>query len=336
MKRRVNIPIFIPHLGCPNQCVFCNQRTISGTLSFCEDSVRPQIEAALATVGDADAEIAFFGGSFTGIDRSLMLRLLDTAQSFVDADRVSGIRMSTRPDYIDDSVIKALAPYTIAAVELGAQSMTDGVLAASGRGHSAADTERAITLLRSNGYSVVGQMMLGLPRSTIADEIYCARRLCELGVSAARIYPTVVFKGTALAEMTETGEYAPLTVEDAVGRGAAVLRVFDDYGVPCIRIGLCDAENLHSESTYTAGPNHPALGELIRSRVWLMVIEEAASSRSFTDENIAVYCPVGAASQVAGQKRCNVKALLSSTGARSIKIIEKTGMMGYNIRIATI
>ena len=147
MSRHVNIPIFVPHLGCPNQCIFCNQRTISGCEAFRIEAVRSEIEEVLATAGDATCEIAFFGGSFTGIDRELMIALLDLAAEYVDRGQVEGIRMSTRPDYISKEILSVLLRYPIVCVELGVQSMSDEVLCRSKRGHTAADTRRAFAML---------------------------------------------------------------------------------------------------------------------------------------------------------------------------------------------
>lgn len=179
-KNHVNIPVFIPHLGCPNMCVFCNQRAISGVSSFIPDMAEETIETALSSLdGMADrTEIAFFGGSFTGIDRELMVSLLDLAQSYVEDGRVSGIRMSTRPDYIDGEIISILKNYTVKAVELGIQSTSDKVLAASKRGHTSECSFRAMTMLRDAGFTTVGQMMIGLPLSTREDEVKTAEDIC--------------------------------------------------------------------------------------------------------------------------------------------------------------
>ena len=189
--KHVNIPIFIPHLGCPNQCIFCNQRYISGTLQFDESTVENSINDVLSSVSDeCECEIAFFGGSFTGIDRDLMIRLLDTAQKYVDVGRVCGIRMSTRPDYISEEIVSILKRYTITYVELGIQTMNDTVLEKLKRGHKHTDTVNAARILTHNGIKFVGQMMVGLPYATPYDEIYCAEMICKLGASASRIYPT--------------------------------------------------------------------------------------------------------------------------------------------------
>ena len=339
--RHVNIPIFIPHLGCPNQCVFCNQRSISGTLSFDADKLPQIIEEALSTSGDAECEIAFFGGSFTGIDRSLMVKLLDLAESYVAAGRVVGIRMSTRPDYISEETIGILKNYTVTHVELGIQSMSDSVLKASKRGHSAEDTRRAVKLLTDSRFEVVGQMMIGLPGSSMSDEIYTAEEICDMGCFAARIYPTVVFKDTELDSMFASGEYTPLSLEEAVERSAKALSVFSSRGVKCIRIGLCDSENLHSDETYSAGPSHPAIGELTVSALYLSKMRELIDlalpeGKGAEGRTLCVECPRGVVSKIIGNGKVNETALKKEFGIKRIKTIEKDEIIGYNIKVSFI
>lgn len=335
--KHANVPVFIPHLGCPNQCVFCNQRTISGIGSFCEADAVRDIQRAVATVGsDRECEIAFFGGSFTGIDRQLMIRLLDTAEEYVGRGEAIGIRMSTRPDYITDEILDVLDRYTISQVELGLQSMSDAVLAASKRGHLSSDARRACALLKKRGYSFVGQMMIGLPKSTEEDEISTAKEICEMGAEGARVYPTIVFADTELADMAVKGEYVPLSVDEAVARTATVLKVFDAYDVPCLRVGLCDSENLHSSDTYVAGPNHSAIGELSRSRLFLEKICElldkaALEGRDVKGREVKLFVPVGATSMAVGQKRTNVSFIKNKYGIKSVKVVEKTEIVRYNI-----
>lgn len=334
--KHINIPIFIPHLGCPNQCVFCNQRLISGRSGFNEESVAPYIERVLSTAGDAECEIAFFGGSFTGIDRALMTRLLDTAQRYVDGGRVCGIRMSTRPDYIDEEIVDILNRYTFSQVELGIQSTSDAVLKASERGHTAEDTRRAVKILTDHGISVVGQMMTGLPGATPEDEIRTAQDICDMGCSASRIYPTVVFRGTELEKMYKAGKYAPMSVEEAADRSAAALEVFVSRGVPCIRIGLCESDNLHTDDSYSAGPNHPSLGEIVMSRVFLRRIKDSILNDTRGGLNgriLTVECPVGSVSKVIGNNRSNEKILRSEFGIKKLKTIENDKLLGYNIKV---
>ena len=172
-------------------CVFCNQRSISGKQRFNRESVIEEIDSALSTIpADAEVEIAYFGGSFTGIDRELMIYLLDVAADYVNNRRdgcakIIGIRMSTRPDYITEEIMEILSRYPVRTVELGLQSMRDSVLSLSKRGHSANDAEKACRLIKSAGYSLIGQMMIGLPGSTLSDEIYTAQRICDMGADGA-------------------------------------------------------------------------------------------------------------------------------------------------------
>ena len=318
MSRHLNIPIFIPHLGCPNACVFCNQRTISGTQYFDATQVDAQIAQALDTTTLADtAEIAFFGGSFTGIDKALMCYLLDIAERYVqqppkERARVLGIRMSTRPDYITEEILEILARYSVRTVELGVQSMDDDVLAASGRGHDAACAERACRMLLDAGYEVVGQTMIGLPGSTPQSEIATAQRLCKIGVQAARIYPTVVFADTDLCAMMQAGSYLPLSLDGAIDRSAEVLRIFEQHGVQVIRIGLCASENLTDPTTAVAGANHPALGELVRSRLYYRNLRKLLSGAQAPVQR--VYIPKRELSVAIGQHRQNLLRLREEFG----------------------
>ena len=320
MSRHLNIPIFIPHLGCPNACVFCNQRTISGARHFDAAEVDAQIAQALDTTTEADtAEIAFFGGSFTGIDRALMCYLLDVAERYVQQPlackaRVVGIRMSTRPDYISDEIIEILARYSVRTVELGVQSMDDAVLAASGRGHDAACAERACRMLLDAGYEVVGQTMIGLPGSTFESEIKTAQRLCQIGVQAARIYPTVVFADTALCTMMQNGSYVPLSLDEAVERSAEVLRVFEESGVQVIRIGLCASDNLTDPALALGGANHPALGELVRSHLYYQNLRKLLLGARAPVRQ--VYIPARELSVAIGQHRQNLLRLREEFGAQ--------------------
>ncbi len=313
-------------------CVFCNQRAISGVRSFIPEKARDEIETVLTSIGNRDvtAEIAFFGGSFTGIGRDLMIELLDLAQSYVNAGEVTGIRFSTRPDYIDEEIIGILKNYTISAAELGIQSMSDRVLEASKRGHTASQTEKAVNLLVDAGFDVVGQMMVGLPGSAPDDEIRTAERIAGMGCTAARIYPTVVFRGTELHDMTESGEYYPLTVEEAVQRSADVLEIFLKNQVDCIRIGLCDSENLHG-TEYASGPNHPALGELIEGEIYFRRICQELDSLDEIPDICTVFIPTGEISKAVGQKRCNKIRIEYKYNVKKVKFVEKSSLKRYNI-----
>ena len=320
--RHVNIPVFIPHLGCPNQCVFCNQRSISEHKDFCEESVRDEIEQVLSTLRPEDeAEIAFFGGSFTGIDRALMCRLLDLAESYVKSGRVQSIRLSTRPDYIDDEILSILSSYSVKTVELGLQSMDDAVLSACRRGHTAKEAEDACRAVVNAGFMLVGQMMIGLPAATPESEIQTAQKIIDLGASAVRIYPTVVFYDTPLREMAQHGHYAPLTVEEAVERTAPVLQLFRARALPCIRVGLCATESLTSPNAVYAGPNPPALGEMILGECLYQKVKEKVLESGLGGQGIILEVPQKELSATVGQHRRNIEKLQRETGVTVHRVI---------------
>ena len=287
------------------------------------------IEAALATIpSSCEVEIAYFGGSFTGIDRELMIYLLDVAESFVNKDdgraRVTGIRMSTRPDYISDEIMDILSRYTVSAIELGLQSMDDGVLSASRRGHTAAQAEAACKKIIERGYQLVGQMMIGLPTATPESEVYTARRICELGAVAARIYPTVVFYETELALMAERGEYRMLDNSEAVERSVKVLEELERGGVECIRIGLCSSDNLSDESCVMGGANHPALGELVLGehayRIMCKALAEVGTE--LCGREVRFDAPRGYTSICIGQRGRNRERLKESFKIKKLIICE--------------
>ena len=331
-NKHKNIPIFIPHLGCPNLCVFCNQRSISGRQSFERECVREEIEKAILTLPeDAEAEIAYFGGSFTGIERELMIYLLELGREYTDkCGRIKGIRMSTRPDYINGEIIEILSKYPVTTVELGLQSMDDRVLELSKRGHSSKDAEVACRMIKEQGYSLVGQMMIGLPSSSLESEIKTAERICELGADAARIYPTVVFCETELALMARTGEYTPLNIDDAVYRSKEVMKIFRREGVECIRVGLCASENLTDDDKVIGGANHPALGELVIGELYFddMCRQIEQEKKNIKDE-ICFSVPRGDLSKAIGQGGKNRERLMRKYGIKKIRFEEKDGAEGY-------
>ncbi len=337
-KKHVNIPLFIPHMGCPNACVFCNQRSISGHMDFKIENARREIDEALATVSpDTSTEIAFFGGSFTGIERRLMCDLLSLAEEYVNSGRVESIRLSTRPDYIDSEILEILSKYSVHTVELGLQSLDDEVLEAAHRGHSAECAERACRAVKAAGFELIGQMMIGLPRATAESEKRTAELIAEWGADGARVYPTVVFYQTELAEMMHRGEYEPLTLEAAVERTKNVLDVFDKRGVPCIRVGLCASENLADEGQAIAGAKHSAIGELAMSELYFDRICEELEKQPWIGQinggGLKIFVSSGAVSKAVGQKKQNKRKICEKYGFEWIKVLEKSELLGYNIII---
>lgn len=340
LVKHKNIPIFIPHLGCPHDCVFCNQKKISGHSSFDTSKVRYEIEEALSTISaDECAEIAFFGGSFTGIDRELMITLLNIAEEYVKQGRVSGIRMSTRPDYINTEILDILKRYTVSAIELGLQSFDDEVLRVCERGHTSEDSRRACRLIREYGFELVGQMMVGLPGSTPESEMLTAREIASLGCSAARVYPTVVFRTTKLCKMAECGEYTPLSDEDAVRRTSDVLAILIKANITLLRIGLCSNEDIRDPDEVYGGAVHPALGELCIGELYYKIIRERlagiCNAKSGKTDTVSVFVSMGSISKAVGHKKRNKERLYlefcKSGKIGKIKILESAALGAYEI-----
>ena len=334
-KKHINIPIFIPHLGCPNQCVFCNQRTISGVKSFDANTVIPIIEDALETkLENQSVEIAFFGGSFTGIDQDLMESLLGIANGYLKQGRIQSIRCSTRPDYINKEKLNTLIKYGVGTVELGLQSSCDAVLHKAKRGHGAEAEIEACRLIKESGLRLGGQMMIGLPGSTRESDILTAHFMADAGCDEARIYPTLVFKDTELADMLSLGEYEPLPLDEAIERAADALEVLVARGVKILRIGLCDSENLHSSETYVAGPNHPAIGELVEGEYYYRQISRLLSEICIDNaEAVALTVPNGCTSKIIGQNKKNKLRLMQEYGIRRLKIKESKNVADYSISL---
>ncbi len=326
MKTRFCIPIFIPHLGCAHDCVFCNQRSVTNVQAApSAESVAFSIGQFLEKNPQKRAEVAFFGGSFTGISREAQVSYLSAASPFLKSGRVESIRISTRPDLIDAETVDFLTSYGVKTIELGAQSMSDAVLSASGRGHTSEDTCRAAALIRRGGATLGLQMMTGLPASTPETELLTARRFVEMGADIARIYPTVVFSASPLCRMLEEGRYTPPSMEDTIARAAACLSVLEDGGVQVIRIGLQETDTLFS--TVKGGAYHPAMGQLVRARVWRNRLERAVSR--LRGPEITIFCEEKLTSLVVGQKKENFIYLSEKYGVRLRLVRAEKGCAAY-------
>lgn len=314
-KRHANVALFVPHEGCPHDCAFCDQRTIAGTQhGLTAADVTTACGRALATLAaDTTAQIAFFGGSFTAIGRTYMCELLEAAQPFLATGRFDGIRVSTRPDAVDDEVLALLKSYGVTAVELGAQSMSDTVLTACGRGHTAADVRDAAARVHAHGMELGLQMMTGLPLDTDCEAECTAHRLAALKPATMRIYPTVVLEGTALAAWWREGRYTPPTVAETVRLCARLLYFFEQHcGIPVIRMGLHDGDTLRAR--VLAGGYHPALRELCENEMYY----ELASAAIVEAEQVSHERPITllvspkAVSKMIGQRKCNLERLANA------------------------
>ena len=298
--------MFIPFNGCPHRCSFCDQRSITGeSRQPSPDDVRRAIETAIDSLEENtyQAEVAFFGGSFTAVDRGYMLSLLEATVPYID--RFKGIRVSTRPDAIDGEVLSLLKRYKVTSIELGAQSMSDEVLSANGRGHTADDVRNASRLITEGGFELGLQMMTGLYKSSDELDRYTAHEFIKLAPSVVRIYPTIVMKGTRLGELYESGLYEPQSLESAVELCSGLLSLFEENGIRVIRLGLHDSPSLRRDML--SGPYHPAFRELCESRIMLSRLFEILSGKAPGNYRAAV--EPRSRSKLVGNKKCNLTAL---------------------------
>jgi len=306
--RQIVVPVFVPHAGCPHDCSFCNQRTISGTQAPPSPRAAAQVFAsARESLGERvrSAQLAFFGGSFTAIDPACRRALLEAARPFLGLDGFRSIRVSTRPDAVTPAILDELAAHGVDTVELGVQSMRDEVLARNRRGHTAADVERASALLRERGFRLGHQMMTGLPGDDDAGALATAERIIALGPDMVRIYPTLVLGGTLLEQWYRQGSYAPPPLEDTVALGARLLLRFAAAGIPVIRLGLHDEPGME----VTAGPHHPALRELCESRLLLEAALRRAEQARIPRGPLVLRVHPGCVSRMTGQRRANLHTL---------------------------
>ena len=316
MKKQYIIPIFVPHLGCPNDCIFCNQKSISVQKSnMTKEKAKEIIENYLKSIDkeNAQIEIDFFGGSFTAIEEERQEGLLQVASEFVKSGQVSSIRVSTRPDAIDKNILKRLKKYKVKTIELGVQSSNNYILKRINRGHTFEDVKRAAKLIRWNGFRLGVQMMVGLPESTTIDEINTAKELIKLKPKMVRIYPVLVIKNTPLEKELEKGTYKPLTVVQAVEVCKEIVRLFHDKNIDIIRIGLQPTDEISEpgseKSEVVAGPYHPAFRQLVESAMWYDAIVEKIKRLNVKVKEVEVTVNPVDANNVIGHKKENVKNL---------------------------
>jgi len=352
MKKHAIIPIFIPHRGCPNDCVFCNQRTItarSGDVSA--DDVRHIADQWLTTLTAPRPdvlEMAFFGGSFTGIPIEQQNEYLSVAYDYKKRGLIDRIHMSTRPDYIDERILANLQDWSVDVIELGVQSFDENVLEASKRGHSVDAVYRACSLIMDHGFELGIQLMVGLPHDSREKDIFSAKETVKIGPSIARIYPTVVLENTELADMYRSSAYRPLTEEEAVSITADMYRILDSAGINIIRVGL-KSTDLINEDSDLGGGYHPAFRQLVEGRLAREDMEKLLRSAEVRLQNdtcdhslpadLTFYSSSRSFSSMIGHHACNKKHFAAELiKDRSLKIryeIDKTLSDGtYAISIA--
>ena len=314
--KHINVALFVPDEGCPHRCSFCNQKTISGkTKKLTVEDIDEAVKIASAD-GDGKGEIAFFGGSFTAIEKSYMVSLLERAKLYIDEGLFEGIRISTRPDCINEEILTVLKKYGVTSIELGCQSMNDEVLLLNGRGHTSDDVVKASELIKEYGFEFGVQMMTGLYGDSDETAIKTAEKLIALSPDTVRIYPTVVLEGTRLSELYKAGEYKPQTVEEASELCARLIPMFEEKGIRIIRLGLHSGGNV--EEGFVAGAYHPAFKEICESKIYFQNILKEIRRENIPKGDITLTVNKKCVSALVGQKRSN---------------IEKLRSMGYTCRI---
>ncbi len=332
MKTHRNLPFFVPFAGCTHRCLFCSQDRITGKTET-EDTERELLafDAMMQNAGDLSQtqnQIAFFGGSFTNIPRARMIGLLARANMWLERGAAQSIRISTRPDCIDKETVDLLKAYRVTDVELGIQSMDDGVLLASGRGHTAEDTRRAAELLGNADIRFAGQMMLGLPASDAQKELYTAQAICDMGAAESRIYPTVVFRKTPLYDMTLAGKYTPLDNETAAKRAAMCIDIFLSRGVQILKIGLQSSKEL---SNAPFGPTDGSISELAFGYYYLKQIADIVGD-SAKDRELTVFLPQGELSKLTGHGGRIKKELQQTLSPSIFHVYTDATLSGYRVK----
>jgi len=316
------IPFFIPHSGCPHQCVFCNQKNITGQNKSAEASSVPQKINDYLKTGTAEeaVQIAFYGGSFTALPVGTQKAYLEASRPFIESGQVKSIRLSTRPDCITKKVLALLKGYHVEIIELGVQSMDDSVLTLSSRGHSSADTVNAIRLLRECKFIVGFQLMPGLPGDSAKGFMNTVDKTIALRPDFVRLYPLLVIKDTPLEGLYKTGQYTPLPLDEAVSLCRQALVKFEDADIEVIRIGLQPTEELGKPGTILAGPYHPAFRQLVESSILLDRMKALLTNRKPSRLELTFLvnpCDISAA---VGQKRSNTECLKNQFALKTIHV----------------
>ena len=317
MKKEYIIPIFVPHLGCPNDCVFCNQKSISGQKTqMTAKKAKEIIDEHLKLIKDkkdVKKEIAFFGGSFTAIEDSKQEELLKIAYEYIKSGDINSIRISTRPDYINKEILKRLKKYGVKTIELGVQSANNYILKRSKRGHTFEDVKKASKLIRWYGFTLGHQIMIGLPESNRIDEINTAKALIKLKPKIVRIYPVLVIKGTELEKEYNDGLYEPLTVTQAIEISKEITELFESKNINVIRIGLQNTEEIsdpqNKNSEVVAGPFHPAFRQLVESSIWYDRIVKKIKKLNMKVKEVEITVNPQDVNNVIGHKKENAKKL---------------------------
>ena len=334
-KKHYIIPIFVSHRGCPHDCIFCNQKKITGQGGDADrNDVKNKIEGYLKTIPKENSvvELAFFGGSFTAIPINQQQELLEAVQPYIAQGLINNIRISTRPDCIDMQIIELLKAYKVQIVELGVQSMDEEVLRISNRGHSAQDVLDSVALLKQHGFTVGVQVMVGLPGDSEQKSIDTVKKLIKLKPDIARIYPALVITNTYMEQMYHLGEYKPLSLEAAVEICKKLLILFEKNNIDVIRIGLQPTENILVGKEVVAGPFHPSMRQLVVSSIYRDMLEYMLKDIG-NIKLLEIFVNPRDISDLLGQKRINVEYIKTHKKIEKLIVIQTSDIEMRNIMV---
>jgi len=334
------IPIFLPHAGCPHQCVFCNQTAITGIKKdiVSSEEVDRLIDEFLEykRPNRQSAQVAFYGGNFLGLKKDAIRRLLDHTMRSVTNGRVDSIRFSTRPDTIDQKNLEIISDYPVSTVEIGVQSLDDRVLAMAKRGHSAGDTVKAVMWLKERGYTIGLQTMVGLPGDDETGSFYTAQKIAELVPDFVRIYPTIVLENSRLGRWYAQGKYNPWPLTRCVAHVKDLYLYYKEKAIPVIRMGLQASEDLDKGAAILSGPYHPAFGHMVHSEIFMDMAAEVMENRNAFEETVTIKVHPRSISKMRGLKNKNVDALKKRYHIKSLKIVPDTSLPEDQLAVSSL
>jgi len=330
------VPVFLPHAGCPHRCVFCNQTAVTGTHDGfpAPEQMRTEIERFLSYNGRnrETTEIAFFGGNFLGLSRQRIQMCLDVASAYINAEKGDGLRFSTRPDTITCRTLQWIAPYPVTTVEIGVQSMADEVLTLSNRGHTAADTRRAISKIKKTSYQLGVQLMVGLPGDNPDISEASARAVVDLAPAFVRLYPVLVLKGSRLENWLREKRYQPLSLDDCVAQLKQLVQLFSAHHIKVIRMGLQATDGL-SAGSVLAGPYHPALGHMVLSEIMRHHAEIEIRKLNPPISDLTLWVHPKSYSRMQGLNKGNLIKLKESFQLHRIHLLTDPGMSQWAVKV---
>jgi histone acetyltransferase (RNA polymerase elongator complex component) len=325
------IPIFLPQERCPYGCIFCNQRTAVGEIrQLTSGDIGDIINTALATISEgSNVQAGFYGGSFTHLPIGLQKEYLEAVSPFIKANRINGIRISTRPDLIDETTVSILKQYEVITVELGAQILDDEILNSLKRGHTSADVRNAVRILHKNGFTVGLQLMVGLPGEDKKRRDRSFNDVLSIRPDFLRIHPTLVLKGSELEEMYNNGSYFPLSIDDAVMICSDLVIKAESADIPVIRIGIQSSCSLQEEDSIVAGPWHPSFGQMVRSEIYFRMFLNGMQELKTGNSKMSVEVQCSDTETMKGQRNGNLKKITGAYPDIEL-IIRKNKMMSRN------